>query len=649
MDKKTLIGIVLIAAVMIGWMLYTSSVREEIPPEQSQNIEKKQEELNNSDKEKIENSNANIQNDSILQIAKAEKFGEYFEKFADGKEQFVTIETDNFTTIISNKGGSLVRWRLKSYNKWDGNSAQLLGYDSYELCMKFTTTDLKKIDSRDLFFEIEGIENDILNNNKIIKLSGEEKQEIAFKIDLGNGKELVKSVIFQGDKYHIDQNIKVNNLDGILKGGYVLAWENSLNFQEKNSVDEANYTNGIISMNGSIEDFNVTDNELQTQDYTGVIDYLAIKTKYFTTAIIPQPWQNFDGTANLSGEAFNVKNKGIVEKYQMAINVPYKGGNQENSFQIFIGPIEYDLVKSYGLEATVDLGWRFLIRPIAEYLILPLFTAVHRFIPNYGIAIIIFSILMKILLYPLSIKQIRNASYMKLLAPEMEKNREKFKDDMQKQQMATMQLYSEYGINPAGGCLPLLVQMPILIALWRTLNATIELRQQPFILWINDLSRPDILFGWNFSILGLSHISGLALLMAVAMFLQQKMTIIDPKQKAMIYMMPVMFLFMFSNFPSGLNLYYFVFNLLAITQQVYANKFSSKKLTLEQLKAQTKKNPKKEGWLQKQMRQVQEMQAQGGKPLPPSLQKYMDAKQGSQKNNDLGKKVNQAQTKKKRK
>ena len=648
MDKKSLIGMVLIAVIMIGWMLYTSSVHKQPPPEQNQSIENV---INEKTTENHINNINNIDNNDggdgsekhTKQIPSTEKieekFGTYFAPFAVGHERYITIETDYYTAVVSNKGGSLVRWRLKEYNKWDGVPVQLIGYDAKELYTVFTTTEAKKIDSRYLHFAVSEFYGDT------VRLSGEEIQVITFKVDLENDRQLIKEITFQGDKYHIEQHITVNNLDGILRGGYSLIWGNSLNYQEQSSVDESNNTNALISMNGSVDHFDATSFQFESKDYTGIIDYVAIKTKYFAVAIIPQPWQNFDGTATLAGRAFEVKNQGIVEKYQMALQIPYRGGKQTNSFKVFIGPLEYRLVKSYGLEATIDLGWRFLIRPISEYFILPLFKSIHGFVPNYGIVLIIFAFIMKILLYPLSIKQVRNASYMKLLTPEIEKIREKYKDNMQQQQMETMKLYSEYGLNPISGCLPLLMQMPIFMALWKTLNGAIDLRQQSFIWWIEDLSRPDVLFGWGFSILGLSHISGLALLMAISMFIQQKMVITDPRQKAIVYIMPIMFLFMFSYFPAGLNLYYFMFNLLSIAQQVYTNNFSRSMMTLEQLKQQPKK---KEGWFAKKMREAQEMQQASGRPLPPAMQRYIDQKNQSQNPNN-NQKPNQHSNKRKKK
>ena len=162
---------------------------------------------------------------------------------------------------------------------------------------------------------------------------------------------------------------------------------------------------------------------------------------------------------------------------------------------------------------------------------------------------------------------------MQLLQPKITEMKEKFKDDPQKVQKETMKLYQTYGINPAGGCFPMLLQMPIFIALWGLFQAAIELRQQPFIFWIKDLSVPDVIYdlGFKLPIFGIQEISGLALLMGITTFVQQKMTMKDPKQQALVYMMPIMLTILFMTFPSGLNLYYFMFNVFSIGQQYYIN------------------------------------------------------------------------------
>jgi YidC/Oxa1 family membrane protein insertase len=217
----------------------------------------------------------------------------------------------------------------------------------------------------------------------------------------------------------------------------------------------------------------------------------------------------------------------------------------------------------------------FMVRPIAQYFIIPFFTFLHSFIPNYGLVIIVFAIALKILLNPLTKKQTESMRRMSGLNPKMTAIREKFKDDPTKANQQIMKLYKEEGINPASGCLPLLLQLPILYALFGVFRSTIELRQTPFFGWITDLAAPDVIFNLPFKIpiFNIDQVAGLATLMGITMIVQQKLTVTDPKQKAMVWLMPIMFTLIFFNFPSGLNLYYFIFNLLSIGQQIYTTKF----------------------------------------------------------------------------
>ena len=243
---------------------------------------------------------------------------------------------------------------------------------------------------------------------------------------------------------------------------------------------------------------------------------------------------------------------------------------------VYVGPLDYRILKSYnvGLEETVGLGWRWIIRPISEYVMLPAFQFIHSFIPNYGVAIVIFSILLKLLLNPLTASSMKSMRKMQALQPMMNEIKEKYKEDPQKMNQAVMNLYKEYKINPMGGCLPMALQMPILYALWAIFRSNIALRQSNFVWWIKDLSIPDTIVHLPFTIpiVGMSQVSGLALLMAITMFFQQKMSIKDPRQQFMVWFMPVFFWILFNNFPAGLNLYYFVFNLLSIGQQYLMNK-----------------------------------------------------------------------------
>ena len=196
---------------------------------------------------------------------------------------------------------------------------------------------------------------------------------------------------------------------------------------------------------------------------------------------------------------------------------------------------------------------------------------------------------------------------MQLLQPKIAEIKEKFKDDQQRVSKETMKLYQTYGINPAGGCFPMLLQMPIFIALWGLLQAAIDLRQQPFILWIKDLSAPDVIFnlGAKLPIVGIQEISGLALLMGITTFVQQKMTVKDPKQQALVYMMPIMLTILFMTFPSGLNLYYFMFNVFSIGQQYYIN---HKQSDIELVPIDPSKQ--KKGFMQRLMDQAEQQAKQ---------------------------------------
>lgn len=612
MDKRGIVGIVLIVVLVFAWMYYQSTITKQNIPEkmnrQNQQVPADTQ-GQRSRKADTATSESTAQTQNGTKVDPVAKYGKVFAPFAQGEREVITVENDLLTAKISTKGADLIKWRLKEYKTWDGNQVQLIWDREGELFMDFVTYQGKSIDTRDFYF-------DFLNssNKKDYRVTGKDSLSLTFVLQIASNKSLVKKLTFYGNDYSIDTKIILNNLGDIIPNrGFDYVWEDGLAYQEENSVDESQSAEAVVQLNGDAATYDADGvGEVMQRSETGIVDYAAVKTKYFTAAMIPSPWQSFDGTVDVRGEKFNVKNSGQIEKYDISFRIPYAGGKQENNFKVYIGPIDYNVVSDYGLESVVNLGWKYGIRQIGEYFMIPIFTFIHRYIPNYGFSIIIFSIIIKLLLYPLSIQQMRSAQKMKLLQPEMSKIREKYKDDNTKQQQEIMKMYSSYGVNPVGGCLPMLLQMPILFALWSVLRNAIELRQSEFILWINDLSTPDVILDFGFSFMGISQFSGLAILMGVTMFFQQKLTITDPKQKAMVYFMPVFFVFLFSNFPSGLNLYYFMFNLLGIGQQVYINKFSKKSPTLDEMK----KKPKKESWLQKKMREAQEIAEAQGKGTP---------------------------------
>jgi YidC/Oxa1 family membrane protein insertase len=291
----------------------------------------------------------------------------------------------------------------------------------------------------------------------------------------------------------------------------------------------------------------------------GVLQWAGTRSKYFLLAAIPQ--------TPLDGEVVLSRDQG-QEAIQSALRLPLeRSGPTEYHFTVYAGPMVYRNLEAYGagLERSVDLGWSILL-PFTR-LLLRFFRAVHQMVPNYGIVILILSVLTKVLFYPLTKKSVESMKQMQLLKPEIDRVSEKFKDDPQRRNQAMMDLYKKHKVNPVGGCLPILIQMPVFIALYSVLNSSIELRKAPFALWIWDLSAPDKVA----SIAGFPlHI--LPLVMAATMFWQQKLTPTDPRQAAMAYMMPAIMTVFFYTMPSGLVFYWTVNNLMSIGQQIWMNR-----------------------------------------------------------------------------
>ena len=259
------------------------------------------------------------------------------------------------------------------------------------------------------------------------------------------------------------------------------------------------------------------------------------------------------------------------------MGVPATGNVTDNQFSLYFGPLDYNIVKAQnaGLEKIMDFGWDWLTRPFAEFIILPVFSWLNTFISNYGLIIIIFALLIKLVTYPLSMASTKSMKKMSALQPALKELQEKYKDNPAKLQSELGRIYKEAGVNPLGGCLPVLLQMPLLYAMFYVFRSSIQLRQHG-LLWVKDLSIPDSILNFGFSIpMYGDHIAVFPILMAVTVFVQQKITPTtqtNDQMKAMIYIFPAMMLLFFNNMPAGLGLYYLMFNVFSVAQQFYINK-----------------------------------------------------------------------------
>jgi len=593
MDRRTLLGIILIALLTTLWALYTSIYYAPRVP-----LDTVRPQLKGAVPEET------VKREAPPTIP----------------ERWIEVETDLLRIRLSSYGGTLTHWELRRYKDWQGKPVQLIPIGERELWIAYYDAQGRRVDTRRLPF-IPSVASDT-----VYRVSGNDSLVIRFRYALDSVHSIERWYVFHGGRYDVGVGIDFVTGDG---GGvhqrYELIWTGGLKYQEYNSVDESHSASVQISLAGDLEtlDAKEFDRAVETQA-TGRIDWVGLKIKYFAVAILPLP-RPAEFTVLARGQSFHAPNGGVVKRYDVTLRPLSRRGGEPHVFQVYGGPLDYDLVKPYELTAMVEFGLRWLVRPIGEYFMLPLLKGIHWLVPNYGIAIIVFAVLMKLLLHPLILPQLRSAQRMQLLAPELQKIREKYKDDLQAQQRELFRLYQEYGINPMSGCLPLLLQLPILYALWAVLNYSIELRQTPFMLWIVDLSVPDRLVTLPFRIplFGFNYISGLALLMGVAVFLQQRLSVTDPRQRWMVYVFPLLLTLLFSAFPAGLNLYYFTFNVLSIGHQLYLTRFRKKKLTLEDLKRQ----PKREGWLMRRLREAQALAEEQAERLPPSLARRLKIEQ----------------------
>ncbi len=590
MDKQTTIAFILIGAILVFWLYMNSP--EPQPPVKGK-----------SDSTIVAGDSAQAVKDSLKLVAqqKAQRekkaaqpevksdslnYGKYFTA-SDKPEKIITVENDLVKLELTSKGGDIKKYFLKKYKNWfsvdSGDSAkfykthvQLINYPmgGSGPDLAFVSSDGKAVNTSQLDFKSDA-------KKYYYKLTNKDSLVISYTYESEPGKYIRKVYVFFGDKYSMRCKVELAGMNNVISNNdFDFLWRNGIRFVEENSVDEATYSNASAFYGGDhvvVEASKV--GEKVDKDFTGRVDWIAVRNKYFAAIIAPDKPSEVDG-AYIEGKKVAKGKEGERAFYNIRLIVPFNNTDlQTKSFNIYIGPADYDILKSYGrnLEEIVEfgsfLGLKFIVRPIAEYVLLPLFNFLHIFIPNYGWVIIVFSLIIKLILYPLTKTSYQSMKKMQMLQPKMAELKEKFKDDPQKVNKETMKLYSTYGVNPAGGCLPLVLQMPIFIALWGLFKVAIELRQQPFMFWITDLSRPDVIFTLPFKlpIFGVNEISGLAILMGIATFVQQKMSVKDPKQQALVYVMPVMLTLMFMGFPAGLNLYYLMFNVFSIGQQYIIN------------------------------------------------------------------------------
>ena len=471
----------------------------------------------------------------------------------DYEQTLTEIETNLYTAQISSyNGGSIQSFLLKDFLNPDSLQVNTIAQNKRNNL---------KVDIQDLNGDQIALDGNWVLISEPSRLNPNSNNLLKYSLEIFPNKKIVKSLSFFPDSYAIHIEFDFSEIKDMIYRDIRFSWNGGLATTEKDSIDDKTYFKTVVYQGKELEEFKVKENQRESKKLIGSTDWGAIRTKYFVSALIPNTPESIR-FVELVGEYKN------QEEYSLSFVFDYF---QETSFTLYLGPLEYEKVKALDVELDeiMDFGWSF-IRPISKAVLFSL-KRMHDYIPNYGVVLIVFSILVKVLVFPLTKKSYQSTSAMQEIQPEVNKLREKYKNNPQKLNQATMQLYKTKGVNPLGGCLPMLLQMPLLLALFQVFRTTIELRNEPFIWWIKDLSSPDVIVNLPFTIpLYGSHIAFLPILMALSTYAQQKMmsgSIQQPQQKMMQNFMMVFFFLIFNNFPSGLNLYYTLFNILTIAQQ----------------------------------------------------------------------------------
>lgn len=586
MDKNTLVGFALIGAVIIGFGIYNRPSQEEMARAQHyqdsiQAVAQKQEEM----RKQQEAAAAKVQTielDSTSQFFQA----------SQGTEQFTVLENNLLQVTLTNKGGRVCKAMLKEYN--DQKKQPLVLFDQKDASMNIG---------------FDGKNENLISGNMYFQATNVTDSTVTMRANAANGGYLDFTYRLLPDSYVLDFTVQATGLQNFFPSSTKsmnIDWSQRARQMEKGYTFEQRYTSLTFKpIDESFDYLSETKDEKKT--VPEALEWVAFKNQYFSCVFIAE--NNFENTTIQS--KMEQKGSGYMKDYQADMTTSFDpSGSKPSRFQFYFGPNHYKTLlatnkltfenKDPELEDLVYLGWP-IIRWINRWFTINLFDWLSSWGLGMGVVILLMTLIVKILVLPTTYKSFMSSAKMKALKPYIDKINEKYpkKEDALKKQQETMALYSQYGVSPMGGCLPMLIQTPVFMALFFFVPNAIELRQQSF-LWADDLSAYDDLIHWNTEIplLG-NHLSLFCLLFSVAtivnqiIMMKQQDTGANPQMAAMkwmMYIMPVMFFFIFNEYASGLSYYYFISSLISIIIMWVMRKMTDEKKLLAQLEA-NKKNP----------------------------------------------------------
>lgn len=615
MDKKTLIGLIVIGAILFGFTWYNASIQQKYAQEQ-QALTATQE------TESTDTIVPEVRQPDTLQAANQleRHIGSSLFQATTGTEKKIEVENDLMKVIFSNKGGKVASVVLKDYLTYQGTPLVLFPDSASVFDMSFFIKQQfnnVQINTGDYYFVADSSFTPTFATDETSK-------NLTFRLDVDSTAHVDFVYTIYKDNYMIDFDVQFVGMENLLAQNQTdleFTWQNVGMQNEKGFENENNYTTIAYKYpsDESVEQLR-TSTEDKNETINSKVKWVAFKQQFFSSIFVAKDdFQN--GTLGYS--TFQ-PGEGKIKTFRAKVSVPFTQQLSEYNFNFYFGPNKFSVLKKYDdlhFERLIPLGgW--IVGWINRWLVIPTFDTLGAHIANYGIIILILTLIVKILISPLTYKSYLSSAKMRLLKPEVDKLNEKYPkpEDALKKQQAMMALYKSAGVNPMGGCIPLLIQLPILYAMFRFFPASIELRGEHF-LWADDLSSYDSILTLPFNIpfYG-NHVSLFALLMAASMFIYSRINYNQTAGSApqmagmkfmMLYLMPIMMLFFFNNFASGLNYYYLLSNIITIGQTYGFRYIVNEDKLHQRMKENAKKPQKKSKWQQRyeEMVKLQQQQA----------------------------------------
>jgi YidC/Oxa1 family membrane protein insertase len=559
MDRNQAIGLVLISAMMLvyfTWIADEPITPESLPTTTELVVSQEETSINSNDVTITEVP------DSVTTALNSEKFG-MFASAAAGTAELTTLENENITVAFSSKGASIANVVLKDFKTYDFSPLVLLDEKSSQTSLLIKHAG-REINLSDLYYSLS---QEDLNDTTYL----------TYTADIASGQSIKQVYSFPKSGYQIGYRVQLIGLNGLVDSDQLsFLWNNKLKRLESDiSTSRKKASINYYLSEGDFEDLGDNSEAYDEEEVNTSLNWAVMKQKFFTSGIVAEKVFT-KGKFTLD---VNEADTTVIKSVSMALSIPVDHLTGEGGqFKYYFGPNKFDIYEKVapGFSDNLDLGWT-PVNFVNEYVIIKLFHFFEKYIDNYGIIILILVLVIKLVLSPLSYKSYVSMAKTKVLKPELDKLKEKYGDDAQKIQSEQMTLYRQVGVNPISGCIPMVLQMPILFALFYFFPNSIELRQESF-LWAHDLSTYDSVLDLPFTIpfYG-NHVSLFTLLMTASTILytwsNNQVSSVQGPMKSISYMMPIMFLFFLNSFSAGLTFYYFVANIVTFGQQAIIRKF----------------------------------------------------------------------------